>query len=65
MLTEAIKGSFYETEYGRFHKLQILTIEDLFKSKRPRLPLLEPKAFKKARREETQTSRGNSHSASG
>ncbi len=46
-----MKAGFYETEYGRFPKLQILTIADLFAGKRPQLPWLEPKAFKKAPRE--------------
>jgi len=53
MITEAVKTGFYETDYGRFPKLQILSIEDLFSGKRPQLPWLEPKAFKRMPKEET------------
>lgn len=55
MDTEAVKEGFYETEYGRFRKLQLLTIEDLFNGKRPQLPWLESKAFRKAPREREDT----------
>lgn len=48
MRTEAVKAGYYETEFGKFPKLQILTIEELFNGKRPLLPWLEPKAFKRA-----------------
>lgn len=51
MLTEAVKAGFYETEYGRFPKIQILTVEELLAGKKPQLPWSEPKAFRKARRE--------------
>lgn len=51
MRTEAVKAGFYETEHGRFPKLQILTIAELFNGKRPSLPWLDPRAFKKAPRE--------------
>jgi len=53
MTTEAVKAGFYETEFGRFPKLQIFTIADLFDGKRPQLPWLEERAFRKARREST------------
>jgi hypothetical protein len=49
--TEAIKAGFYETEYGKFPKLQILTIAELFGGKQPELPWRAPEAFKKAARE--------------
>lgn len=52
MRTEAVKAGFYETEYGQFPKIQILSIEELFAGKQPRLPWPDPKAFKKASREE-------------
>jgi site-specific DNA-methyltransferase (adenine-specific) len=55
METEAVKEGFYETEFGLFRKIQILTIEDLFSGKRPQLPWLEAKAFKKAPREHRDT----------
>ncbi len=58
MLTEAIKAGYYQTEYGKFAKLQILTIEQLFSAKKPELPWIDPSGFKKAAREiaEKQTS---------
>lgn len=52
MNTEAVKAGFYETEFGRFPKLQIFTIEQLFAGKRPQLPWLDQRAFKQAPREE-------------
>jgi site-specific DNA-methyltransferase (adenine-specific) len=55
MLTEAVKAGFYETEYGKFPKLQILTIEELFAGKRAHLPWLDSSAFKKATAEDTTT----------
>src|SRR5690606_37238145 len=51
MQTEAVKAGFYETEHGKFPKLQILTIEELLNGKRPLLPWLDPKTFRKAARE--------------
>jgi DNA modification methylase len=51
MQTEAIKAGFYETEYGKYPKLQIFTIKDLFDGKRPAIPLVDQAAFKKAQAE--------------
>lgn len=48
MLTEALKAGYYETEYGQYPKLQILTIDDLFAGKKPHIPLIDNSAFKKA-----------------
>jgi site-specific DNA-methyltransferase (adenine-specific) len=53
MKTRAISGGFYETPYGQFAKIQILTIEDLFKGQRPHMPWIDPSVFKKAKREQT------------
>jgi hypothetical protein len=53
MQTEAIKAGFYETPYGKFPKLQILTIRELFEGKQPHLPWRDPSGFKKAQREDT------------
>ena len=53
MRTEAVKAGFYETPYGKYPKLQILTIAELFGGKRPDIPLVDPSAFKKAAREST------------
>ena len=51
MRTEAIKAGFYETEYGKFPKIQILTVAELFAGKKPQLPWRDPGAFRKAARE--------------
>jgi len=50
MRTEAIKAGFYETLYGKYPKLQILTIRELFDGKQPNIPLVES-SFKKAPKE--------------
>jgi len=52
MKKEAIKAGYYETEYGKFPKLQIITIEDLFEGKKPNIPLIDTAAFKKAERDD-------------
>ncbi|MCH7778381.1 MAG: type I glyceraldehyde-3-phosphate dehydrogenase [Gemmatimonadetes bacterium] len=52
MTKEAVKAGFYETEYGRYPKLQILTIEDLFAGKKPNIPLVDPSVFKQAAKED-------------
>jgi site-specific DNA-methyltransferase (adenine-specific) len=51
MLTEAIKEGFYETLYGKYPKIQIITIAELFEGKKPSIPLVDSGAFKKAARE--------------
>ena len=53
MRTEAIKAGFYETDHGKFPKIQVLTIADLFAGKQPQLPWRDPGAFRKAEREAT------------
>jgi site-specific DNA-methyltransferase (adenine-specific) len=53
MLTEAVKAGFYETPYGKFPKLQMFTIKDLFEGRRPQLPWLDTASFKKAATEDT------------
>ena len=52
MRTEAIKAGFYETEHGKFPKLQVLTIAELFAGRQPELPWRDVAAFKKAVRED-------------
>jgi len=54
MLTEAIKEGFYETIYGRFPRLQIVTVEDLLEGKKPNIPLIDrtSSGFKSAAKEE-------------
>jgi len=50
MRTEAVKAGFYETLYGKYPKLQIVTIRELFDGKQPNIPLVES-SFKKAPKE--------------
>ena len=52
MEKEAVTAGFYQTDYGKFPKIQILTIEDLFAGKKPQMPWLDPATFKKAARED-------------
>jgi site-specific DNA-methyltransferase (adenine-specific) len=54
MLTEAIKAGYYETDFGKYPKIQILTVEELFAGKQPQIPLVDSSAFKKAAVESTQ-----------
>jgi hypothetical protein len=50
MRTKAIKAGYYETEYGKLPKIQILTIAELFAGSQPTLPWRDIAAFKKAER---------------
>ncbi len=52
MEKEAVTAGFYQTDYGKFPKIQILTIENLFAGKKPQMPWLDPTAFKKAAQED-------------
>ena len=52
MILEGVKSGFYETPYGKFPKLQIITIRELFDGTQPKLPWIDPTAFKKAARED-------------
>ena len=51
MEIEAIKAGYYVTEHGKFPKIQILTIADLFAGKKPHLPWVDPASFRKATEE--------------
>jgi Restriction endonuclease len=51
MRTEAVKAGYYETIYGKYPKVQILTIEELFSGKQPNIPLVDSASFKKAPKE--------------
>lgn len=53
MKTEAVKAGFYETDYGKFPKIQILTVAELFDGKKPQIPLVDTSYFKKAQKENT------------
>jgi DNA modification methylase len=45
MNTEAVKTGYYETPYGKYPKIQIFTIAELFTGKKPNIPLVDPSAF--------------------
>lgn len=52
MRIEATAAGFYESPmHGKFEKIQILTIEDLFAGARPHLPWIDSSVFRKAKRE--------------
>jgi site-specific DNA-methyltransferase (adenine-specific) len=54
MKTEAVKAGFYESpHHGKFQKIQILTIENLFAGKKPQIPFIDPSMFKAAPAEDT------------
>ncbi len=55
MTKEAAIGGVLDTPFGRFARLQILTIGDLFAGKKPAMPPEDPAAFKRAAREEDKT----------
>ncbi len=52
MKTESASADVLDTPFGKFARLQILTIEDLFAGKKSAMPPEDPTAFKKAAREE-------------
>lgn len=52
MVKEAVKAGYYETEYGKYPRLQILTIEELFEGKKPDIPLVDLGAFRQAAKED-------------
>jgi len=54
MQTEAVKTGYFETPYGKYPKIQILTIAELFAGAKPNIPLIDPTGFKKAAKELTE-----------
>jgi hypothetical protein len=55
MRREATAAGFYESPlHGKFQKIQILTIEDLFSGQKPHLPWIDPSVFRKAKREKAE-----------
>ncbi len=52
MKKEAASAGVLDTPFGKFARLLVLTIEDLFAGKKPAMPPEDPAAFKKAAREE-------------
>ncbi len=55
MKTEAASAGVLDTVFGKFARLQILTIEGLFAGKKPAMPPEDPAAFRRAAREEDKT----------
>jgi site-specific DNA-methyltransferase (adenine-specific) len=55
---EAASSGVLDTPFGKFARLQILTIEELFAGKKPTMPPEDPAAFKRAAREENKTRQG-------
>ncbi len=55
MKKEAASSGVLDTPFGKFVRLQILTIEDLFAGKKPAMPPEDPAAFRRAAREEDKT----------
>ncbi len=55
MKTEAASAGVLDTPFGKFARLRIFTIEDLFAGKKPAMPPEDPAAFKRAAREEDKT----------
>jgi hypothetical protein len=53
MRTEAVKTGYFETPYGKYPKIQILTVAELFAGTKPNIPLIDPTGFKKAAKELT------------
>ncbi len=67
MKKEAANSGVLDTVFGKFARLQIVTIEDLFAGMKPAMPpqdqrscsaLPDPAAFKRAAREEDKTRQG-------
>jgi hypothetical protein len=52
MMTEAVKAGFYQTAFGTFPKLQIITVAELLQNKKPALPPRDSAAFRKAAKED-------------
>lgn len=53
MLTEAVKVGYFETPFGKYAKIQIITIDELFGGKKLNIPLVDS-GFKKAQTESPQ-----------
>jgi hypothetical protein len=49
--SSSFRYSSHETLYGKFPRLQILTVAQLLEGKQPHIPWVDPASFKKAARE--------------
>jgi len=56
MRREAAAAGLYKSPmHGSFEKIQIITVEELFKGAKPHMPWIDPSVFRKARREKTES----------
>ncbi len=55
MKTEAASTGVLDMPFGKFARLQIFAIEDLFAGMKPAMPPEDPTAFRRAAREEDKT----------
>lgn len=53
MLKEAVSTGFYQTDFGKYQRLQIITIEEVLSGNQPKIPLIDPSAFQKTKLEDT------------
>jgi len=58
MKKEAASSGVLDTPFGKFARLQIITIGDLIAGKKPAMPPEDPAVFKRAAREEDKTRQG-------
>ena len=58
MKKEAASAGVLDTPFGKFARLQMLAIEDLFAGKKPAMPPEDPAAFRRAAGEEDKTRQG-------
>ena len=58
MVVEAVKEGFYQTEFGSFPRLQIVTIEQLLNGELPKLPPSDLSSVRRAAREDTSKQEG-------
>jgi site-specific DNA-methyltransferase (adenine-specific) len=49
---EVSRMGFYETELGKYPKIQMFTIEELFSGEKPNIPLVDTAAFRKTKLED-------------
>ena len=59
MRARAAVAGFYETEWRKYPRIQILTIEELLDGRRPEMPWLDPSAFRKAMMEPRPDTQGS------
>jgi site-specific DNA-methyltransferase (adenine-specific) len=52
MLTEAVRAGFFETEYGKYPRIQIRTVEELLTGRKPQIPLVDRSGFRRATKED-------------